>query len=119
MILARAMVLCVFFVVGCGGDPSTAEDASADARAGSDGGGPCVRDTDCPSNEYGCGYKIADGCSAIGHCARIPSPTCGAIIILCGCDGSEVRSGACFYADGFAGGPTTGASSLSCHDGGP
>ncbi|HEY2746893.1 MAG TPA: hypothetical protein VGL86_19860 [Polyangia bacterium] len=83
-------------------------------------GAPCIRDSDCeptpepaPNGAFGarvCAYKIADGCAATGHCASLPSPTCASFTELCGCDGNPVRAGACFYADGYAGGPTTGAS---------
>src|SRR5581483_6893959 len=41
--------------------------------------------------------------------ARPSGATCASIIVLCGCDGSMVGSGACQYPDGYAGGPTTGA----------
>jgi hypothetical protein len=89
-------------------------------------GASCVRDSDCaqtataaPNGAFGarvCAYKIADGCAATGRCATIPSPTCASFTELCGCDGSPVRAGSCFYADGYAGGPTTGAT--LCADGG-
>jgi hypothetical protein len=91
-----------------GGHPGSASDA----------GMPCTRDQDCPSAAWLCGYKIADGCSATGRCvARPPAPTCTTIIELCGCDGQPVGSGACRFPDGYASGPTTGASQCAV-DGG-
>lgn len=76
----------------------------------------CESNNDCGSQFYLCAYKIADGCAAKGHCAHVAEPTCASITELCGCDGKMVPSGACFYADGYAGGPTTGAK--VCGDGG-
>jgi hypothetical protein len=119
-----AAILLLALQAGCGGTNGGGPPAA-------DGGQPCVTDTDCPeggrvdlgnggltTTAWLCAYKISDGCSAKGICMQIPSPTCASFIELCGCDGKSVRGGACFYADGYAGGPTTGASYLSCVDGG-
>jgi hypothetical protein len=76
----------------------------------------CSSDAECGSQFYVCAYKISDGCAAKGKCAHVSVPTCASILELCGCDGKPVRAGACFYADGYAGGPTTGAK--VCSDGG-
>jgi hypothetical protein len=73
------------------------------------GGGDCVTDRDCPSPSFVCAYKIGDGCAAKGHCAPLPMPTCASFTPLCGCDGTQVRAGSCFYESGYASGPTTGA----------
>lgn len=101
---------------GCGDDVGSSHDAGADLSVPV-GGQPCVRNDDCPSAAFVCAFKIADGCAATGHCAPIPMPTCASFTELCGCDGSPVRAGGCFYADGYAGGPTTGAS-FCADDGG-
>ena|GEM_PF-3444153 len=89
----------------------------------------CVHDSDCPPgtrftapnsafNMRVCAYKLADGCAAVGHCADLPAKVCASYVPLCGCDGQEVRSGDCMYADGYVGGPTTGAAASMCRDGG-
>ncbi len=111
------LVLLLLAPLGCGDDGSDgARDAGRDLEV-LVGGEPCVVDDDCPGPSFVCAYKIADGCAAKGHCAPVPEPTCASFTILCGCDGSQVRGGGCFYADGYAGGPTTGATFCS-HDGG-
>jgi hypothetical protein len=105
---------------GYAGGPTTGASLCTDGGnpGGSDGGQPCIKDQDCPSNAWLCGYPIADGCAATGRCvARPPGPTCGTIVELCGCNGQPVGSGACRFPDGYASGPTTGGSS-SCPDGG-
>ena len=112
MKLAMLMLILITVLPGCG---DATDGGGADLSAG---GGPCVHDTDCPAPDFTCAYAIADGCSAKGHCARFATPTCASIVELCGCDGSKVPSGACFYQPGYAGGPTTGAGALMCSDGG-
>jgi len=111
MKLATVILILIALQPGCG----TADDAT---DGGAAEGGPCVHDTDCPAPDFTCAYAIADGCAAKGHCARFATPTCASIVLLCGCDGSKVPSGACFYQPGYAGGPTTGAGALTCGDGG-
>jgi len=108
----------VFGAAACddGGGPTQSIDMRYSFE---DGGAPCKTNTDCPSNLFVCAYKIADGCSAVGHCAPVSTPTCASITELCGCDGNPVPSGACFYAAGYAGGPTTGEPLGACADAGP
>ncbi len=82
-------------------------------------GAPCVTDVDCDGPRLLlCEYKIADGCAATGHCARIIVPTCNHVTELCGCNGNRVISGECAYPSGYASGPTTGAPLSACGDGG-
>jgi hypothetical protein len=108
------MKIAAFFLLAliCGCDDSNT--GSPDLRSVE--GEACVHDADCGSQSYVCAYKIADGCAAKGHCAHVATPTCASITFLCGCDGTKVPSGACYYAAGYAGGPTSGAS--VCTDGG-
>jgi len=111
MMLATAMIGC--------GDDHNGGDAPPDMTTPTVQGDPCVKDSDCKSTSSTlllCAYKISDGCGAKGHCAVLPSPTCASFTPLCGCDGSEVRSGSCMYAAGYASGPTTGKQ--FCSDGG-
>jgi hypothetical protein len=105
----KSMML-ILLLAGCGDAVSGSSDMSAPD------GAPCTDNSQCGSAQYVCAFKIADGCAAKGHCARVATPTCASIVELCGCSGQPVPSGACFYADGYAGGPTTGAK--SCTDGG-
>jgi hypothetical protein len=108
MKLALAMAL-LLLPLGCG---SNSVDGGKDLGAGD--GQPCVTQYDCPGPQYVCAYPIADGCKAKGHCVTMPAETCQLVTMLCGC-GMEVAAG-CFYPDGYAGGPTTGA--RFCGDGG-
>jgi hypothetical protein len=104
-----------------GAPPCPTSDAGGHAGLGD----PCVTDSDCapgttwriPDCAYNtrlCAYQITDGCSAQGHCADIPMPTCASFEIVCGC-GAQVRIG-CSYQSGYASGPTTGQT--ACADGG-
>ena len=116
---ATAALLLSLCAIGCG----SAADDGALVDAGRDlplvvAGEPCVTDSDCPSASLVCAYPLADGCAAKGHCAAVPTPTCASFTVLCGCDGSQVRGGGCFYADGYAGGPTTGGHAPNCSDDG-
>jgi len=102
--------------LGCGdGNHDLRDGGGMDLPAQADGQ-PCVTDADCMSASLLCTYKIADGCAAKGHCARIHTPTCAHVNYLCGCNGRPVPSSDCFYETGYAGGPTTGA--LVCPDDG-
>jgi hypothetical protein len=104
-------------LAGCGGasDDCGWDHSAPDMTTPTLEGDPCVKDADCKSPSLLCAYKIGS-CSAKGQCAKVPTPTCASIVELCGCDGTPVKSGACFYATGYASGPTTGAS--MCSDGG-
>jgi hypothetical protein len=126
MILALAVLAsCGATAEGGGRDASTDSGESADLT--SVVGSPCVTDQDCPpGTQYSppnsaynmrlCVYSIADGCSAVGHCADLQLPECSHLTPLCGCNGSVVRTG-CGYQSGYASGPTTGAPATSCVDG--
>jgi hypothetical protein len=64
-----------------------------------------------------CVYSIGS-CSASGQCQNRPTgPQCNAIIEYCGCNGVTVVGG-CGFPQGFASGPTTGASGNCGTDGG-
>jgi hypothetical protein len=65
-------------------------------------------------NKRYCVYRIADGCSATGHCADVVEPVSGVYVPLCGCHGEAHAGGG--YASGYASGPTTGAT--FCDDAG-
>ena len=126
--MTRYMAMMMLaLLAGCG----ASDVATGDMSVPTQGGGPCVTDSDCPAGSrvdlgnggfgvvaWVCSYKIADGCAAKGQCTQLPSPTCASFEELCGCDGQVVRSGPCFYASGYAGGPTTGAAAPACSDGG-
>jgi len=107
------MKICflALLLIGCGDTVPESNDLSVVE------GASCADNSDCGSAQYLCAFKIADGCSAKGHCAHVATPTCASIVELCGCNGQKVPSGPCYYADGYAGGPTTGAT--SCADAGP
>ena len=97
---------------------STTEDGGLPEEAGPPEGGtdlgPCARTTDCASGSS-CYFPIGS-CSATGSCIEdATGPVCGALEILCGCDGEQVYSG-CGYPSGYASGPTAGSSFC---DGGP
>ena len=112
----KPILFCALLMTGCKDEVDVKPyDMALDARGG---GGPCVDNSDCPSPEYICAYKIADGCAAKGYCAHVAVPTCASVVELCGCDGKEVISGPCNFADGYASGPTTGAPISACGDGG-
>jgi hypothetical protein len=114
-LMMAMMVALAMTATGCPEDPVVHDDAGTPTTEGD----PCVKDSDCKSTSSTlllCAYKISDGCGAKGHCAVLPSPTCASFTPLCGCDGSEVRSGSCMYAAGYASGPTTGKQ--FCSDGG-
>lgn len=103
------MLFLIAAPLGCGDDNHDIRDAGGMDLPAVVGGEPCLTDNDCPSASFVCAYKVADGCAAKGHCAPLPMPTCASFTELCGCNGSPVRAGGCFYADGYAGGATTGA----------
>ena len=72
-------------------------------------GGTCTASTDC-SGGLSCYFKITDGCSAKGVCLAPPGgPQCGALLELCGCNGSQVVSG-CGFPSGYASGASNGQS---------
>jgi hypothetical protein len=100
-------------IAGCGNDQGGGQ---LDLGMPTLEGAACVTDGDCKAPTLLCAYKIADGCGAKGHCAKVATPTCASFIPLCGCDGQTVKSGACFYQPGYASGPTTGMQ--MCNDGG-
>jgi hypothetical protein len=80
----------------------------------------CTSNSDCATAER-CLYPIGT-CEAQGECKSAPPGIqCGAIMMLCGCNGSVALSG-CGYPDNFASAPTTGAganaSAPGCGDAG-
>jgi hypothetical protein len=103
---------------GCSSGPSPQPDAASPDLRSEDAGAPCVDTSNCAASEV-CAYPLADGCSAKGHCIPVAQPTCASFTELCGCDGTIVRGGGCFYPPGFAGGPTKGDPITACMDGGP
>jgi len=95
------LVFSVALVVAIGCSSSTA-------------GAPCTTSTDCGSGAR-CLFTIGS-CSTTGKCEPNPTgPQCGAIELLCGCDGTTVDTG-CGFPNGFASGPTTGASGPCASD---
>ena len=69
------------------------------------GGGTeiCASNADCPPN-MGCGFKISDGCSAVGACLNIEvgGGACDAGgPLACTCNGAIVSGWLCNYPDGF------------------
>ena len=103
-------------VVHCGG--STVK-AGAGGDAGGGGGqgpglesftdvGPCGANGSC-SGSATC-YFLIGTCGGTGECFTANSGAeCGALEVLCGCDGQQVTSG-CGYPNGYASGPTMGSS---------
>jgi hypothetical protein len=79
---------------GSGAGGSSGADASIDAAT--DAGTTCCEN--CGAGMT-CAYPIADECTAVGACVKIPAPTpCNAVSLLtgCGCDGRAVMwHGAC------------------------
>jgi hypothetical protein len=78
--------------------------------------GACGDGGACPTGSA-CFYPIGS-CAATGQCIENPppgTPECGTEELLCGC-GRQVVSG-CGFPNGYASGPTTGASG-SCVDSG-
>jgi len=59
-----------------------------DAGSGSVAGS-CTKDSDCGAG-FACGYRIADGCSAVLSCQTAPNPGNDVPIYYCGCDGTPV-----------------------------
>jgi len=71
-------------------------------------GSVCTTNADCASGQR-CLFPIGS-CSATGQCESGPSgPEGNSEEELCGCNGSIVATG-CGFPNGFASGPTTGAS---------
>jgi hypothetical protein len=104
--LAAPVIVCMTFV-HCGGVTQKGGSTGGPPEAGTDVG-ECQADGACPSGAS-CFFPIGN-CGSKGQCIENPSPgtpECGAIEILCGCNGSNVTSG-CGFPDGFASGPTTG-----------
>ena len=75
-------VLMLWMLPGCGSATSGGADAGADLSVPADGRS-CVRDLDCGSAAFLSAYKIADGCAAVGHCARVATPTCALVHYAC------------------------------------
>jgi hypothetical protein len=115
MSLLKAVMVLSLFVAGCGGPLLSDQPGASTAGASANDGQSCVTKADCGGPQYVCAYPVADGCQAKGHCATVVAP-CDAIREVCGCDGKPVETGDCFYAVGYASGPTTGA--RVCGDGG-
>jgi hypothetical protein len=111
--VATSLFACIA-LVHCGGAVQKVGDPGGQREAGADGPeagtdiGECGANGACPSGSS-CFFPIG-GCSSKGQCIENPppdTPECGAIEILCGCDGTTVTSG-CGFPDGYASGPTTG-----------
>jgi hypothetical protein len=110
-------IISGIIVAGCGGNDATSGQdmtTNLDMTIGQ----PCIDTSQCPGPNFVCAFQIADGCAAKGHCMPVATPTCASILLLCGCDGRTVPSGPCYFAPGYAGGATTGASAPACLDGG-
>jgi hypothetical protein len=78
--------------------------------------GPCATDGACPAGSS-CYYPIGN-CEAKGECIENPppgAPECGAIELLCGCDGKQAYSG-CGYPNGYGSAPSTGSSDCNVTD---
>lgn len=67
--------------------PADAHDASGACRGDADC--PCTKDSDCGAGSA-CGYRIADGCSAVLSCQTAPDPGNDVPIYYCGCDTTPV-----------------------------
>lgn len=67
----------------------------------------CKTRDDCSDSDV-CAFKIGAGCGTIGHCAAFAVPTCAHESYLCGCDGKVVNDSDCYYAAGYASGPSNG-----------
>jgi hypothetical protein len=88
--------------------PPVPKDAAPPEDSGTDRG-PCDAKGGCPSGSS-CYFPIGS-CDATGECISNPdpgTPECGAIELLCGCNGKQVTTG-CGYPMGYASGPTTGS----------
>ena len=71
------------------------------------GGGACATRAECGSGEA-CLFKVGK-CNARGECVSLPNFGCDSFITYCGCHGDIVKS-TCGYPDGYATGPSLGAS---------
>ena len=101
------------------------DGGTADAGSKHDSGTGTARDTGTTLPSCGSGEACPTGstcffpigsCSAKGQCQVWPAPgtaECEAIEQLCGCDGTPVTTG-CDAPQGYATGPTTGASGSNC-----
>jgi hypothetical protein len=125
--MRATLALCCLLLAACGDDTGLPDhslpgDLSDTVPTAGLTNTPCTIDPDCAvlgnANSWVCSYRIADGCSATGHCSGVPKPACAMYSELCGCDGKVVRGGPCEYPNGYAGGPTTGKLFLECADGG-
>jgi hypothetical protein len=116
MRLATTMLMVLWIMLpGCGSSTVDDRDAGADLSVTAEGQ-PCVTQLDCKSGSFVCAYPIKDGCSAVGHCALIHTPTCAHERYVCGCHGESVNDSDCYYEQGMAGAPVS--STTFCGDGG-
>jgi hypothetical protein len=78
-------------------------------------GGPCLSDTDCPSEDE-CGFPETAGCVTKGTCFPTPGAICNAYSPGCACDGSEINVACTGLPTGYVSKPLlhTGV----CTDGG-
>jgi hypothetical protein len=102
----------------CFVDGSTS-DASMDAAIdAAEAGGPCATTSDCPAG-FGCGFLIAQGCSAHGQCLAPPSgANCASGRVECGCDGAPVYVPNCDGYDGIYGTAPVAPAWMFASDGG-
>jgi len=101
------------FDAGFTGDASI--DAALDAP---EAGGPCVTSSDCPAG-FGCGFLIAEGCSARGQCLAPPSgANCASGRVECGCDGTPVLVPSCDGYNGIYGTAPVAPAWMFASDGG-
>ena len=94
------------------GSPDDAADGGGDDSGGAVGletftdVGPCGANGECHASAT-CYFAIG-ACGGTGECFTANNGAeCGAIEVLCGCDGEQVYSG-CGYPNGYASGATTG-----------
>ena len=85
-------------------DAGSTGDASLDAATDApEAGGPCETSSDCPGG-FGCGFLIAEGCSARGQCLAPPSGVnCASGRVECSCDGVPAYVPTCDGYDGIYG----------------
>jgi hypothetical protein len=97
-------------------DGAAPDGAAPDGASGTGSGdaGACMHDADCGKGKM-CGFKTADGCTAVGQCFEAPapgSPQCDAYELGCTCSGGEINLVCNGYPSGYASQPV--AHSGSC-----
>src|SRR6185369_7603864 len=81
--------LVLFVVVACGGKTTTEIDGGTgtDSGTGKDTGTGQTCTTDAQCGKGLCGFAMADGCAAVGHCFPEPGAVCNGYSPGCSCAG--------------------------------